>query len=114
MLQVSSIVTLALQYAFFTFVLRDAGNLRLTRLSCLVSTIALGRTWPLYLASAFIRVVPLLHQLCLRDVVHLLVLVCHAILLVQVLSERLVVRHSFLTIEKQAVIMLNELGFAVY
>ena len=45
---------------------------------------------------------------------HLLVLVCHAILLVQVLSERLVVRDSLLTIEKQAVVMLNELSFAVY
>ena len=45
---------------------------------------------------------------------HLLVLVCHPILLVQVLSERLVVWDSLLAIEKQAVIMLNKLSFAVY
>ena len=50
----------------------------------------------------------LFHYFRLRDVVHLLLLVDHALLVVQVLCEALFVLHSPLAVQKQAVVNVHE------
>ena len=55
----------------------------------------------------------LLHDLSLRNVVDLLLLIAHAILLIKVLGKGLVVRYRPLAIKEQAVVVLRLLTLRI-
>ena len=57
--------------------------------------------------------VTLLHDLSMRNVVDLLLLIAHAILLIKVLGEGLVVRYRPLAIKEQAVVVLRLLTLRI-
>ena len=107
----STLVTLTLQDSFLTLVLGDARDLRLAILAAIArirseTSVAFGGAWPLLLATAICGPVTLLHDFCLGNVVHLLLLIAHTILLIYVLRERVVVRYSPLPVQEQAVVVL--------
>ena len=54
---------------------------------------------------------PLLHDISLRDVMALMVLVMHSILLLKLLCKRLVMRDRALPIQEQTAIRIQELIF---
>ena len=97
--------------------LGDPRDLRLAPLvtawSRLEAPIAFAGARAQLLIAAICRAVPFLHQISLRDVVYFLMLVAHAMLLIQMLSKGLVVWYRSLAIQEQAAIMLWQFIFWV-
>lgn len=112
LLREDPLVALTLKDALFTFVLGDSRDLSLARLPVLGTSIAFGRPRSLHFAASLRRIVSLLHDFSLGDVVNFSVLVLrHAVLLVQVVRKRLVVLHRPFSIEEETVILVAEFAF---
>lgn len=101
-----ALVALALEDPLFALILLHLWYGLLTVLAVrLVATVAFRRARPLDFGTAAFRgVVALLHDISLRNVVRLLLLVKHLVVLLEVLRKGLLVLVRPLTVHKEAVI----------
>ena len=103
------LVTLTLQDALLTLVLLDLGNLALAVVG-LIATVALRRARPLTLTTATLcRIMPLLHDLSLRDIVSLMCLELHLVVLFKLISEGFFMLVTF-AIQEQTVFRVDKLA----
>ena len=100
------LIALALQDSLLALILLDLRNLSALIVRVwLVSTVAFGGSGSLHLAATLRRVMTLLHDIRLRDMVHLWWLVEHLVVLLEMLRKRLFVGVLSLAFHKQAVLL---------